>query len=188
MTKVKVDDPAFWQRRLAVIDRRDWDFVAVWDTSVEEWRRVINVHRELVNSIIGNNQPYKILDAGCGQGHLLEVLSDRLSIEYTGIDISPEFISIAQEKYGESKFSVGDLRSLPFPDQYFDFSIARSVAGMVCEGLGYDVWNAMENELLRVSRKVILLNYTHPNVCKVLGLQTTARKIDPNFFKPDIVP
>lgn len=73
----------------------------------------------------------KILDLGCGNGRLLEILKD-YNIEYTGVDSSVKLIETAKNKYQKSnfkisaKFIVADGLDLPFPDNYFDkiFSIA----------------------------------------------------------------
>jgi len=67
----------------------------------------------------------KVLDAGCGNGRLLELFRDN-SIDYTGIDVSEELVKLAKEKYPENKFFAADNLNLPFPDNNFDkiFSVA----------------------------------------------------------------
>lgn len=69
----------------------------------------------------------KILDAGCGNGRLLESIWRK--IDYVGLDSSPTLIKLAKEKYGKKegvKFLVGDVLNLPFQDGSFDkvFAIA----------------------------------------------------------------
>lgn len=78
--------------------------------------------RELTKDISDND---KILDLGCGNGRLLEVLKDK-KIDYIGVDSSEKLIKIAQKKYPQADFQVADALSLPFPDNYFDkiYSIA----------------------------------------------------------------
>lgn len=67
----------------------------------------------------------KILDLGCGNGRLLELLKNQ-EIDYIGIDSSKRLIEIAKKKYPEAKFQIGDALNLLFPDNFFDkvFSIA----------------------------------------------------------------
>lgn len=67
----------------------------------------------------------KLLDAGCGNGRLLELLKDK-NINYTGIDISEELINLAEKRYPRNNFLVADNLNLPFPDDNFDkiFSVA----------------------------------------------------------------
>jgi ubiquinone/menaquinone biosynthesis C-methylase UbiE len=73
----------------------------------------------------------KVLDLGCGNGRLYEILKDK-KVEYTGIDISENLVNIAKAKYSScaspshAQFIVGDGIKLPFNDHSFDiiYSIA----------------------------------------------------------------
>lgn len=68
----------------------------------------------------------RVLDIGCGNGRLIDVLPSS-GIHYTGIDFSKELITIAQEARGEKgTFIHADALSLPFENNSFDtvFSIA----------------------------------------------------------------
>ncbi|MFC1756507.1 class I SAM-dependent methyltransferase [Patescibacteria group bacterium] len=70
----------------------------------------------------------KILDYGCGNGRLLELLTDK-DIEYVGVDVSQKLINIAKEKYHAENIEfhkISSSRSLSFPDNYFNavYSIA----------------------------------------------------------------
>jgi len=66
-----------------------------------------------------------VLDAGCGNGRLLELLKDK-NINYIGVDVSDKLIELAKKRYPENRFLVADNLNLPFPDSNFDkaFSIA----------------------------------------------------------------
>ena len=67
----------------------------------------------------------KILDIGCGNGRLLELLKDK-RIDYIGIDNSEELIRIAKNRYPQNKFLMADALNLPFAENSFDkiFSVA----------------------------------------------------------------
>jgi len=70
----------------------------------------------------------KILDFGCGNGRLLELLTGK-NTNYTGVDVSQKLIDIANDKYGADniKFQkISSSGSLAFPDNYFNaiYSIA----------------------------------------------------------------
>lgn len=70
----------------------------------------------------------RVLDFGCGNGRLLELL-DVENIEYHGVDISQKLIEHAQEQYGNPSIEFKKIAvqgSLPFIDEYFNtaFSIA----------------------------------------------------------------
>ncbi len=60
----------------------------------------------------------KILDLGCGNGRLKEVIGDRA--DYHGTDISGSLIRIAKKKYPDANFFVSKPLSLPFEDNFFD--------------------------------------------------------------------
>lgn len=61
----------------------------------------------------------KVLDAGCGNGRLIESLREK-KIEYAGLDLSDELIAIAQHQYPKMNFVVGNILDLPFPNGTFD--------------------------------------------------------------------
>ncbi len=68
---------------------------------------------------------YKILDLGCGNGRLYQLL-EKQAVEYTGLDNSRSLIRIAKEKYPEVSFISSDALNLPFEGEEFNliFSIA----------------------------------------------------------------
>lgn len=68
----------------------------------------------------------RVLDIGCGNGKLFEVVRDK-KVDYIGIDNSEKLIEIAKEKYPEAKFQVADALSLPFPNNFFDKIYSISV-------------------------------------------------------------
>jgi len=68
----------------------------------------------------------KILDLGCGNGRLIEILKDK-DIDYFGIDFSEKLIETAKEDYPEAKFQVADALNLPFPENFFDKVISIRV-------------------------------------------------------------
>ncbi|MFA5000523.1 MAG: methyltransferase domain-containing protein [Patescibacteria group bacterium] len=62
----------------------------------------------------------KILDAGCGNGRLLEALKDK-KIEYLGIDNSKNLLALARRNYPAQNFLEADILDLrALPDGYFD--------------------------------------------------------------------
>jgi len=68
----------------------------------------------------------RLLDGGCGPGTMTIDLAKIVAPgEVVGIDIEPSQIDLARTKAAESgvstvRFAVGDLYSLPFPDESFD--------------------------------------------------------------------
>lgn len=60
-----------------------------------------------------------VLDLGCGNGRLLEILKKR-QIEYFGLDTSEKLIEIARKKYLQNRFEVGDILKLAYSDNFFN--------------------------------------------------------------------
>jgi SAM-dependent methyltransferase len=50
-----------------------------------------------------------VLDVGCAAGGFSRIMkSFNPSLEYTGIDVNPEFVALASARYPDSRFEVGD--------------------------------------------------------------------------------
>lgn len=80
-----------------------------------QWRRY-----EILTQI-SDLENKSILDYGCGTGHLYEYLNEK-SIrikDYIGVDILPDFLQVAKEKFPSATF----LESLSDYDEAFDIGI-----------------------------------------------------------------
>lgn len=106
------------------------------------------------------------LDAGCGIGLQTPLLAAAVGAGgcITGMDISPEFIAQAEEiakksaLSGQISFKVGDIYSLPFDEDTFDWLWSAS-----CVGYPSEEPEPLLRELSRVIRpggKVALLIYS----------------------------
>ena len=96
-----------------------------------------------------------MLDAACGYGRLSPIFE-----KYIGVDFSPDFINIARKSFPKKEFLVANIKELPFEDNKFDWSICSSLKTMIEENSGEEEWNKMKKELLRVSKKILILEYT----------------------------
>lgn len=70
----------------------------------------------------------RVLDFGCGNGRLLEIIGEK-NIDYRGIDISEKLIMEARKKYTEPQWQfkeISGLESLAFPNNFFN--VVYSVA------------------------------------------------------------
>lgn len=66
----------------------------------------------------------RVLDIGCGFGDFATYLhSKHIDCEYTGVDLSEEFIGVAQQLHPEAQFLLGDFLTIDFT-QSFDYAIA----------------------------------------------------------------
>jgi SAM-dependent methyltransferase len=67
-----------------------------------------------------------ILDAGCGEGYIIEKLREGRR-HCIGIDLSPKEVKDAIFRCPKASFMVGDVVSLPFRDDVFDWVISVEV-------------------------------------------------------------
>ena len=97
-----------------------------------------------------------VLDVGCGAGHYLRSLRQRVdtSFSYTGVDLTSLFIDAAHRAWPNSSevtFRVGDIFNLAFADRQFDV--------VMCNNVLYNLPSIVKplHELTRVARRVVLL-------------------------------
>jgi ubiquinone/menaquinone biosynthesis C-methylase UbiE len=70
----------------------------------------------------------KILDIGCGLGHLTAALSREFpNAELSGLDYSISAIDSAIDLYPEIDFAVGDAHHLPYGADYFDLVLCNNI-------------------------------------------------------------
>ena len=74
----------------------------------------------------------RVLEVGCGPGHLSILLARRSGLDVTGVDLDPAMIERARanasgsvkDHGGDPSFLVGDVASLAFPDGTFDVVVS----------------------------------------------------------------
>jgi ubiquinone/menaquinone biosynthesis C-methylase UbiE len=114
------------------------------------------VHRNRLEKIFLHVRGKKVLDAGCGEGHLLKRLSERKA-EYFGADITDAALKKARERVPNGKFYKMDLAKLEFPDETFDCVTCSEVLEHIY------LYKDVMKELVRVLKKGGLLIITFPN-------------------------
>jgi SAM-dependent methyltransferase len=103
----------------------------------------------------------EVLNGGAGQGTLTQKLAE-LGFEVTSTDLSPETVSLLQER-ATGEVVEADLTSLPFPDASFD----AAVLGEVLEHIEDDL--AALTEVARVLRSEGALALSVPANPKLYG-------------------
>ena len=58
-----------------------------------------------------------ILDLGCGNGRLYELLKNLQDFKYIGIDNNKKFVQLAKKKFKSAKFLYGNALSIPYSDK-----------------------------------------------------------------------
>lgn len=152
-------DVAFWRERLANAKEMGEIHRSVYHCSLGQWEEIENQHRKILADYIKPND--SILDAGCGYGRLINLLPESWLGDYRGVDLSEDFISLAKDIFPqrEDQFQVANLNNLPFDHKQFDWAICVSIKQMVVGNKGENDWRFISNELHRVVKKVLILEY-----------------------------
>jgi len=107
---------------------------------------------------IGDVSGLTVLDAGCGEGYLARILTQR-GANVTGIDISPRLVELARGKDPEGKitYQVADLsQSLPAYRDHFDMSASFFVLNDVYDYRGF--LSTLGSAIKRGGRAVFFMN------------------------------
>lgn len=147
-----VNDIQFWKKRIETAQSEHYSVYVIHE---QGWKRINDIHNQLFDEIIPKDA--KVLDAGCGYGRWSEKFNN-----YVGVDFSPDFIDKAKGKYPNKTFIQADIKNLPFRDQEFDFAFCVSIKKMIVDNLGEEDWLKMENEIKRVAKKLLVLEYEDP--------------------------
>ena len=102
-----------------------------------------------------------LLDCGCGTGPMISLLYDKdPDKNYTGIDLTPRMIEVAQAKNLDGvNWVVGDCEDLPFEEASFD--------AVICSNSFHHYPNPQKffdsvKKVLRPGGRLILQDYTAP--------------------------
>ncbi len=119
---------------------------------------VHNNRLDRVAESIPQKDGLKILDAGCGEGHLLERLTKKNSShQYHGIDITDIALKRAKERCPSANISKMDLSDIGFEDETFDVITCSEVLEHIPE------YPEVIEELKRILKKDGQLIITFPN-------------------------
>jgi SAM-dependent methyltransferase len=81
--------------------------------------------RTLVGEYVEPQPGNRILDIGCGPGHVLPYLPE---VEYTGFDLSPQYIETARQRFPQATFVCARVSQYTLPrHSCFDIVLALGV-------------------------------------------------------------
>jgi ubiquinone/menaquinone biosynthesis C-methylase UbiE len=107
--------------------------------------------KHFLRNLIETNK--SILDVGCASGGMYEIVrSINSDIKYSGIDIAKDLISIAQKKYPDGDFQIGDGICLPYENESFDSTVSF---GTTVHDQDYE---NLIRECYRVTKKYLLFD------------------------------
>ena len=102
-----------------------------------DWPKLEHVdirYQVMLDVIQDHNSQVSLLDFGCGASHLYEYIQRKQlgNISYSGLDISPAFISLCREKYPSVSYYCEDILddSVSLPD--FDYIVLNGVFTEKC--------------------------------------------------------
>ena len=79
-------------------------------------------------SEIGDLREQSVLDVGCGLSHFYRYLNRKgVTLDYTGLDITPAMVDRSADLFPECKFLVGDLLSAEVEPQGYDYVMANGI-------------------------------------------------------------
>jgi SAM-dependent methyltransferase len=95
--------------------------------------------------------PVRLLDLGCGASHLYQYLceTDRGDVEYSGLDLSPEFVRLCRRKYPDRTYYCLDILDSTSDVPTFDYVVMN---GLFTEkrSLSFDeMWSYVQAMLAR---------------------------------------
>lgn len=148
------------------------------------------VHRQRLELVSKNITGKKILDAGCGEGHLILEMQKHHKADYFGVDITDVALEKARKKC-KANFTNQDLTKMSFKDETFDCVTCSEVLEHIYE------YRKVLKELKRVLKKNGLLIITFPNetnwtISRFLLLRRPVKVPDhvnsfsPNQMKKDV--
>lgn len=135
---------------------------------IERW--LWQTKKKVIKNMLSGISYTHVLDVGCGDGGLLEVVSR--SSSYTGIDISPTQLAsfrkiLRKNKRKKVRLVQGDITKLPFATESFDVALMCDVLEHVLEPTkvlveihrvvkkgGYIIFSIPNETLLQLARFV----------------------------------
>lgn len=138
---------------------------------------------------IGIKSGDAVLDIGCGGGELTQYFKEKkIKVEYTGIDINPHYLQIAQSRYPKSKFFKSNGWDLISSD--YDWAIASGVFTLETD-VTYLLWYVgfIMERLVRKGFAFNLLNDTAPEGLVKYDSKSVLQALEERFpnYKIEVV-
>lgn len=107
----------------SVKDMQKKDIIEFFDMCAPEWDAEMIRYDDIINIILDNAKVCEgkdILDVACGTGVLIPDYLQRKVKSVTAIDISPEMIKVAQDKFrqGNVQFLCGDVEEIKLHEHF----------------------------------------------------------------------
>ena len=123
------------------------------------WRdRSTQERRLCVLAEVGDLRTAKVLDFGCGTGHLLDILRTRLGFcgEYVGYDLSEAMIALARTKFPGVRFERRDILADGVPEVFDYVLVSGTFNARVSDNWG--LMTALLRPLFQQTRTALAFN------------------------------
>ena len=118
--------------------------------------------RFTVLTALGDLDGSSVLDVGCGFADLYGFLLERgIKVDYTGIDLNPEFIDVARGLYPDARLIVGDFEEIKIPGQ-FDWAFESGIFNLKVKQHQPFVENTMR-KMFKVASKGVAADFLGPS-------------------------
>jgi 2-polyprenyl-3-methyl-5-hydroxy-6-metoxy-1,4-benzoquinol methylase len=122
-----------------------------------------------------------ILDLGCGNGRLLELLKN-YKMKYLGVDFSENLIREAQAKWPDKKFKIADILDLNGIEEKFDLISCIAVLHHIPSQKFREQVLSNIKALLKPDGKLLMINWNlwQPRYLKYIIKYTLLKLADPD--------
>ncbi|HYI26122.1 MAG TPA: class I SAM-dependent methyltransferase [Thermomicrobiales bacterium] len=144
-------------------------------------RKLIDRFHQRITGIVTSYKPESLLDAGCGEGFVADILQTAMpTANFTGFDVLEDSVALAQLRNPRGAFAVGDIYNIAYPDRSFDVVYCFEVLEHLHEP------DKALKELARVARTAVILSVPHePFFCLANAARGRNLDQDPKGSDPD---
>lgn len=144
-------------------------------------RALINRFHASIANIVAELQPSTLIDCGCGEGFVDEVLLSSIpALQITGFDVLPDSVELARRRNPRATFDVGSIYDIKHDDNAFDVAVSFEVFEHL-----YEPDKALR-EVARVAKNYVVLSVPHePFFCLANAARGKNLDITPKGSDPD---
>lgn len=121
-------------------------------------RYLINRFMRVTMNLLEMSAARTVLDAGCGEGYTIELISRAFDYDITGVDINLEALEYAESMFRNNdsiKLTASNIYEMPFNDNSFDIVICNEVLEHLEEP------TCALDEIQRVSKGKAIISVPH---------------------------
>lgn len=127
-------------------------------------RRLMDGFMASFHDLMRQVNPVRVLEVGCGEGHIQQALAQYTVEQITAFDIDYPIVVEARERHPSSVYYVGDGESLSIPSKSYDLAMAIEVLEHTHHP------ERVVQEMRRVSTGYVLVSVPREPIWRVLNL------------------